>query len=106
MGPKTEELISVLEQLATLLYSDGHIHWSSWMREARTRLLHSDASGITYLLSAYGGMGSINDLVLGQCYEGGRFSWKPGYVELNEKFEQLRRDAAQLARAIERSQAP
>lgn len=105
MGPKTEELICVLDQLATVLESDGDTHWSFWMRKARARLLDSDYSGIEYLLSAYGGMDSLNDLILGQSYVDGVFSWKPGHVELNEKFIELRNKAAQLADAIRRSQA-
>jgi hypothetical protein len=104
MGPKTEELICVLEQLATVLESDGDTHWSLWVRKARARLLDSDYSGITYLLSAYGGMSSFNDLILGQSYDGDAFSWKPGHVELNKRFDKLRNDAAQLADAIKRSQ--
>jgi hypothetical protein len=104
MGPKTEELICVLEQLAIVLESDGDTHWSLWMRKARARLLDSDFSGITYLLSAYGGMSSFNDLILGQSYDGGAFSWKPGHVELNKSFDKLRNDAAQLADTIKRSQ--
>ncbi len=103
MGPKTEELIGVLDQLATLLESDGAVRWSVWMRKARARLLDSDYSGIEYLLSAYGGMGSLNDLVLGQSRVDGLFAWRPGYVELNETFSELREHAAQLARAIRHS---
>lgn len=104
MGPKTEELICVLNQLAAILESDGDTHWSLWMRKARARLLDSDYSGITYLLSAYGGMGSFNDLILGQSNAGDAISWKPGHVELNKKFDKLRNDAVQLADAIKRSQ--
>ncbi|MHC8401677.1 DUF6966 domain-containing protein [Pseudomonas sp. MDT1-17] len=104
MGPKTEELICVLDQLATALESDGDARWSLWMRKARALLLDSDYSGITYLLSAYGGMGSFNDLILGQSYDDGVVSWKSGHVELNEKFDKLRNEAAQLADEIKRSQ--
>ncbi|MCS3840323.1 hypothetical protein HNR03_004947 [Pseudomonas sp. JAI111] len=105
MGPKTEELICVLDQLVFVLQSDGDTHWSFWMHKARARLLASDFSGIAYLLSAYGGMGSLNDLILGQSYEDGVLFWKPGHVELNEKFIELRNRAEQLANAIKRSQA-
>ena len=52
MGPKTEELICVLDQLAVMLESDGDTHWSLWMRKARARLTDSDYSGIEYLQSA------------------------------------------------------
>ncbi|MBK5435670.1 hypothetical protein JFV30_02015 [Pseudomonas sp. TH32] len=104
MGPKTAELIDVLGDLATLLESDGDNHWSRWMRKAKTLLQASDYSGITYLRSAYGGMGSFNDLVLGQSSEGGVFSWKPGYKELNDRLDELRNKAAQLSTEIQRSQ--
>jgi hypothetical protein len=105
MGPKTEELIYILDQLAIVLESDGNTHWSLWLRKARARLMDSDYSGIEYLQSAFGGMGSLNDLILGQNYVGGVFSWKPGHVELNEKFIELRDNAERLANAIKRSQA-
>ncbi|MBK5302182.1 MULTISPECIES: DUF6966 domain-containing protein [Gammaproteobacteria] len=104
MGPKTEQLICVLDQLAVLLESDGATHWSQWMRKARAHLLNADYYGIEYLLSAYGGMGSLNDLILGQRSVDGVFAWKPGHVELNEKFDSLRGEAATLANAIKRAQ--
>jgi hypothetical protein len=104
MVPKAEELICVLDQLSAMLESDGDSHWSLWRRRARARLLDSDYSGITHLLLAYGGMSPFNDLILGQSYAGGAFSWKPGHVELNKRFDKLRNDAAQLADAIKRSQ--
>jgi carbohydrate-selective porin OprB len=67
-------------------------------------LLGSDYSGIEYLLSAYGGMGSLNELILGQSYVDGVLSWNPGHVELNEKFIELCNNTKQLANAIKRSQ--
>jgi len=104
MGPKTEELIGVLDQLVMLLESDGDTHWSAWMRKSRARLMDSDDSGIEYLRRAYGGMGSFNDLVLGQDQVEGGFRWKPGYAELNERFCELRDQAALLAETIMRLQ--
>lgn len=103
MGPKTEELICTLDQLAAILESDGDTHWSVWMRKARARLIDSDYSGIEYLQSAYGGMGSFNDLVLGKSDDNGVICWKPGHVELNERFDELRNKAAALADSISRS---
>jgi hypothetical protein len=104
MGPKTAELIDVLEELAILLESDGDNHWSRWMRKAKTLLQASDYSGITYLRSAYGGMGSFNDLILGQSRVDSVFSWKPGYKELNERLDELRNKASQLGAEIQRDQ--
>jgi hypothetical protein len=105
LGPKTQELIGVLDDLASVLESDGNTHWCSWMQIARARLLNSDYSGIEYLLSAYGGMGSLNDVVLGQSYTNGVFTWKHGHAELNEKFISLSSRAYELANAIKKSQS-
>lgn len=49
-------------------------------------------------------MGSLNDVVHGQSYKDGDFEWKPGHVELNEKFTALSSKAWELADAIKRSQ--
>jgi len=103
MGPKTTELVKVLNELATILESDGEQHWRAWMLRARARLEQSDYSGIEYLLGAYGGMGSFNDLVLGQTLANGRFAWRLGHIELNERLDVLRNKAWELAQAIKRS---
>ena len=103
VGPRTLELIDVLDELVAVLDSDGDTHWSRWMKRAQARLKQSDHSGITYLLDAYGGMGSFNDLILGQTTAGDRFAWKPGHEELNQRFEALRDRAWQLADWIRRN---
>jgi hypothetical protein len=103
VGPKTSELVAVLEELVDLLESDGCSHWSEWMQRARTRLVSSDFSGIDYLLGAYGGMGSFNDLILGQTSVDGAFAWKPGHESLNERFSALRTKAFELAEFIKRN---
>jgi hypothetical protein len=104
VGPKTQALIGVLDELAAVLASDEEEHWSGWMTAARTRLLNSDYSGIDYLMSAYGGMGSLNDHVLGQGYQEGVFAWKPGHVELNKKFNALRTKAWEIANEVKQDQ--
>ena len=104
MGQMTEQLIDVLDQLATVLESDGDTHWSQWMRKAKAHLMNSDYYGVEYFLSAFGGMGSLNDLILGQHCVEGVWAWKPGHVELNKKFDALCSEAAALARAIKRMQ--
>lgn len=100
MRPKTKELIEVLGELAALLESDGDTHWSSWMLRAQSRLKHSEYSGVEYFLSAFGGMGSFNDIILGQCTQNGAFAWRPGYKKINEQFEKLRTKAWELATKI------
>lgn len=103
MGPKTTELVRVLDELAAILERDGERHWRTWMLQAKARLEQSDYAGIEYLLGAYGGMGSLNDLVLGQTLANGRFAWKAGHIELNERLGVLRSKAWELAQAIKRS---
>ena len=92
---KLDELLVVLDELIQLLESDGEDHWSGWMRQARDWLLNSDYAGIEKILSAYGGMGSFSDLVICQTY-------KDGQVEKNNRLDELRSKAWQLANQIRR----
>lgn len=102
MGPKTRELTEILSNLVVVLEADGNEQWSQWIKDAFARISGDDYSGIEKLLGAYGGMGSLNDLVLGQVYANGEFSWKPGHVALNEQFSALRSRAWELANDIRR----
>lgn len=61
---KRKELIGTLEQLINILDVDGHPHWSKWMRTAKALLVNSDFHGVEKVLSAYGGMGSFNDVYI------------------------------------------
>lgn len=100
MDPATKELVDILGELSALLEKDGDTHWSTWMRRAMSRLKDLDYSGIEYLLSAYGGMGSFNDFVLGQTQLGGQPTWKSGHIELNDQLDKLRSGAWELAQRI------
>jgi len=102
MTPKTAQLIAVLEEMIRVLDSDGEKHWRKWMASARSRLVNSDYSGVEHVLDAYGGMGSFNDLVIGQSMAGGLFCWKPGAEEENDKLDALRSKAYELAEYIKR----
>lgn len=88
MGPKTQELITTLESLILILEEDNKDHWVDWLQTARKWLVQSDFSGIEKLLSAYGGMGSFNDLYLSKI------------TRKNENFSDLQSKAWQLATEI------
>lgn len=103
MGPKTTELVEVIDKIIALLLQDGDKHWSEWMVESKRRLLNSDFSGIEYLLRAYGGMGSFNDFVIGQTEKNGKVEWKPGAAENNKKLNELSSAAYELASDIKRN---
>ncbi len=93
MGPKTTALIGVLEELVSVLESGGESLWSTWMLRAKSRLERSDYSGIEYLLSAYGGIGSFNDLVLCSLLDNGRIVQTPEYIQRNNHLDALRNEA-------------
>jgi hypothetical protein len=99
-GPKTAQLVVVLEEIIGLLDSDGEKHWRKWVASVRSRLVNSDYSGIEYLLDAYGGMGSFNDLIIGQSVVGGRYSFKQGAEKANDRLNALRGEAYDLAQYI------
>jgi hypothetical protein len=79
-----------LDEMVALLENDG----SSWIRLfklAKREFDHAnyEACG-SIILSGSGGMGSLNDLVLGQGRdESGDWVWKPGYKERNDRFQML-----------------
>jgi hypothetical protein len=102
---KSQELIDVLQKLILLLQSDGGSCWIEWLDRAQSMLKADNPEGATYLLSAYGGMGSFNDLVLGQVYENGvSTSWKSNADQLNEEYFRLKNIAWKLAQAIQEGQ--
>jgi hypothetical protein len=88
-----------------LLEAEGETHWSQWMRTAKAKLENSDYSGVEYLLNAYGGMGSFNDLIICQRYQGGRLSWLPEGEDKNDRLDKLRSRAWELAEYIKRNHA-
>jgi hypothetical protein len=52
-------LVQASERLRTL----GYERWANWLQRDRELIEAGDLFGVTHLLSAFGGMGSINDLV-------------------------------------------
>jgi hypothetical protein len=64
MGPKTAKLVSLLDSASLVLRSSGEEYWATWLEKDAALLRARDFEGIEHLLRAFGGMGSINDLVL------------------------------------------
>ncbi|MGF6430319.1 MULTISPECIES: DUF6966 domain-containing protein [Bradyrhizobium] len=80
------ELILVLDRLAALLREDRWgSRWADWMEKSRREIVDGDFHGIERLLSAYGGMGSFNDLVSSSS---------------NDEIDRLRTQARELAISI------
>ncbi|MFE9204230.1 DUF6966 domain-containing protein [Micromonospora sp. NPDC007230] len=53
---------AALVELRDLLRRHDNEHWAQWADRALIRVDAGDAGGLDHWLSAYGGMGSINDL--------------------------------------------
>jgi hypothetical protein len=102
MGPLTQRLVDTLGEIAAVLEADGETHWRTWAITARSRLQDSDFSGITYVLGAYGGMGSFSDLVVGQTSQDGKLALKADAKVQNERLTVLRERAWTLATSVER----
>lgn len=64
-------------------------HWSAFFKKALVAFENGDYIRCgDIILSGSGGMGSLNDLVLGQSSdENGNFQWKPNYKKLNDEFQ-------------------
>lgn len=93
-------LIECLTAISELLETDGEKHWRAWINRAKNLLEVGDLAGVDYLLKAYSGRGSFNDLFLGRNHAHGRSAWKPGAIQLNERLDHLRTQAWELATAI------
>lgn len=80
-------MLATLDSLIGLLRSSDQEFWADWIEFARERIQRRDPSGLDHLLSAYGGMGSLNDLYLGQD---------------TDRFHALKEDAWSSARELRR----
>lgn len=70
------------------------------MRGARERIAANDLGGVHKVLGAYGGMGSFNDLIIGQSMTEGRLILADDVDALNTKLGGLRSAAYDLAQDV------
>jgi hypothetical protein len=96
---KTQQLIAILEQIENLSVIHGEQHWSAWITRDIMAIRKYDAQGIGHLLSAYGGMGSFNDLRL--CAANGHRIGESEAIEVNDTLSALRSKAYTLAKEME-----
>ncbi|HXD86653.1 MAG TPA: hypothetical protein VN641_09175 [Urbifossiella sp.] len=64
MAVNVDVLCTRLEHAITLLERVGEDHWAAWLREDLARIRGGNIEGLSHLRSAFGGMGSFNDLVI------------------------------------------
>lgn len=66
MHTEIVSLIAMLNEASFILRRHSENNWASWLEKDARLIERSDFYGIEHLLSAYGGMGSINDIGLGE----------------------------------------
>lgn len=64
MGPRTTELLERLDQMSQLLLAVGEVYWSEWFAKDAETIRAGNFSGVDHFLGAFGGMGSVNDLII------------------------------------------
>jgi DME family drug/metabolite transporter len=62
-GHRTE-LLTALDEAIALLQAHDIATWANWLDQDRQRIAAGDDEALQHLLQAFGGMGSLNDLVL------------------------------------------
>jgi hypothetical protein len=55
-------LLELLDEAAALLERHGDVHWGAWLSRDAERIRAGDLYGVTHLLEAFGGMGSLGDV--------------------------------------------
>ena len=61
---RLERLSTNLRETAALLRRNGETRWLAWAEACSDQLADHDAAAFDRVLSVFGGMGSLNDLVL------------------------------------------
>lgn len=98
MASAGTELISALDETVALLRSCGEKHWAKWLAGDRASIANGNAAGVTHLLSAFGGMGSFNDLFLSPA--NGHSLSEADVSATNAKLNDLRTRLYGLAQAL------
>ena len=101
MTDLTPQLLSTLEQITSVLRKHGEEHWLQWILRDVTLIREGDLRGLEHLLSAYGGMGSFNDLYI--CAENGHRIERSDVEPVNEELRALASQAYDLARHLQRA---
>jgi hypothetical protein len=95
------ELLDRLGDLVALLRVCDEGHWADWLDEDQGRLLEFDGYALDHLLSAYGGAGSLTDLVIDPI--NGHSVAPDELGETNRRLSELRSAVHVSATALRRS---
>jgi len=93
-----DDLIELLKQLAVFLERYNRTHWVSWIQKDIHLLENYDPEGVEHFLSAFGGMGSLNDVYF--CPQNNDAIEASDIEEQNAAFQSLLSECWKLARDI------
>jgi hypothetical protein len=64
LHPDVQRLADLLREIESILNEHGQAHWAAKIAPCLVSVQRSDAHGVHRFLSFFGGMGSLNDVVL------------------------------------------
>jgi hypothetical protein len=94
----TTRLVTALEEMATLLAGHSERDWADWISKDVAWIRRGDGYGVLHLLSAFGGMGSLNDVVFHPM--NGNVAQTAEAGPVNERFQALTSEVYRLAVAL------
>lgn len=104
MPDPVDSLVDSLMESMSLLIEVLRLHdepfWANWMSEDMRAVDHGDARALDHILAAYGGMGSVNDLILVRIK--GRLLTADERVAATEHLRDLLSRVYDLARSLRR----
>ena len=103
MDPEIQELLKLLEAAESILAQYGENHWSKWLQNDSHLIKNLDFYGIEDLLTAFSGMGSINDLLIHPI--NGHKIQESEVDTVNEKIKFLLSNIYSLAETLAREEA-
>ncbi|WP_425265695.1 DUF6966 domain-containing protein [Terrihabitans rhizophilus] len=94
LHPEVAHFARLLASIEEHLTRYGDEHWSPMVRHSRASIERSDAYGLVCFLRLFGGMGSINDLLL----------WKEGRIvhAATEQLREMLAEASSIAHKLQR----
>lgn len=99
-GGQTDQLVARIGELEAFLRAYEHSFWADWIAQDAARIENGDAYGLDHLLSAFGGMGSLSDIMI---YELNGRDLSPSDVDrTNAKLRELTARVYVMARDIQR----
>jgi hypothetical protein len=64
LDPDVQNFANLLHEIEALLSKHGEVHWAEQITRCLSSVERSDAFGLHRFLSFFGGMGSLNDILL------------------------------------------